>query len=109
MGVANSPKHFQQKMNDLFHGFEFIHAYIDELLISTKGDRIDHVQMIELMLNKMKEKVLKCNIEESLFVQTKMEYLGLWVTHDGVKPINRKIEAITNMKPSTYRKEVRNL
>ena len=26
MGVENSPDIFQQKMNDLFHGFEFIHA-----------------------------------------------------------------------------------
>ena len=26
MGVANSPAIFQQKMNDLFHGFEFIRA-----------------------------------------------------------------------------------
>ena len=26
MRVANSPDIFQQKMNDLFHGFEFIRA-----------------------------------------------------------------------------------
>ena len=38
MGVANSPDIFQQKMNDLFHGLEFIRAYIDDLLILTKGD-----------------------------------------------------------------------
>ena len=37
-----------------------------------------------------------------------MEYLGFWVTRDGVKPINRKIESITNMEPPTYRKEVPN-
>ena len=24
MGIADSPENFQQKMNDLFHGFEFI-------------------------------------------------------------------------------------
>ena len=36
-----------------------------------------------------------------------MEYLGFWVTRDGVKPINRKIEAITNILPPTSRKEVR--
>ena len=30
-----------------------------------------------------------------------MEYLGLWVTRDGVKPINRKVEEITNMMPPT--------
>ena len=29
MGVANSPEILQQKMNDLFQGFEFIRAYID--------------------------------------------------------------------------------
>ena len=33
MEVANSPDIFQQKMNDLFHGFEFICAYIDDLLV----------------------------------------------------------------------------
>ena len=34
----HSPEMFQLKMNDLFHGFEFICAYIDALLILTKVD-----------------------------------------------------------------------
>ena len=38
-----------------------------------------------------------------------MEYLCFWVTCDGVKPINRKIEAITNMASPTPRKEVQNV
>ena len=37
-----------------------------------------------------------------------MEYLGFCKTHDGVTPINNKTEAITNMKPHTFQKEVRN-
>ena len=36
MGVANLPEIFQQKMNDLFQGFEFISAYIEYLLILKK-------------------------------------------------------------------------
>ena len=36
MGVVYSPDIFQQNMNNLFHGFEFIHSYIDDLLILTK-------------------------------------------------------------------------
>ena len=52
----------------------------------------------------MKEIGLKCKIENYLFGQTKMEYLGLWVKRDGVKPMNIKIEAITNMKPHTSQK-----
>ena len=42
MGVSNSPDIFQDKMNKMFCGFEFIEAYIDELLIITKGDSSDH-------------------------------------------------------------------
>ena len=42
MRVANSPDILQQKMNDFFHEFDFIGAYIDELLESIKGDRKDH-------------------------------------------------------------------
>ena len=54
MEVENSPDIFQQKMNYLFHGFEFIRAYIDDLLILTKGDWTDHIHKLELSLNKLK-------------------------------------------------------
>ena len=43
MGVANSTDIFQQKMNDLFHVFEFIRAYIYDILILTKGYWKDHL------------------------------------------------------------------
>ena len=33
-------------MNDLYHGFEFICAYIDELLVLTKRNWTDHVQKL---------------------------------------------------------------
>ena len=62
MGVANPQDVFQQKMNHLFHGFEFICEYIDELLVLKKGDRTYHVQNLELMPNQLKGKVLKSNI-----------------------------------------------
>ena len=54
MGVAKFPKILQQKMNSLFHRFEFIHVYIDDLLILTKEDWTDHVQKLESTENKLK-------------------------------------------------------
>ena len=89
-------------MNELFYVFEFIRAYIDDILILEKWDWIDHVQNLELTLNKLKATTwLKCNTEKYFFGQTEMEYLGLWVTRDVVKNMNIKIEAINNMKPPT--------
>ena len=47
MGVENSQEIFQQKMTDLFHGFEFICAYLYDLLVLTKEDRKYHVQKLD--------------------------------------------------------------
>ena len=54
-------------MNDLFHGLEFICEYIDDVSILAKGYWTDHIHNIELTLNKIKEKGLKCDIERSFF------------------------------------------
>ena len=88
MGVANLLDIIQQKMNDLFRGFDLIRAYIDNMVILTKGYWTEYVQKLELTLNKLKGEGLKCNIEKSFFRKTEIEYLGFWVTHNGVKLID---------------------
>ena len=91
MGVSNSLDIIQEKMNEMFRGLELIQAYIDDLLIIMKGDWSDHLDKLELTLQKLKENGLKCNIEKSSFRQTKMEYLGFWVNSTGIRPINKKV------------------
>ena len=76
MGVANPPEILQHKMNDLFHGFEFIRVYIYDLLILNKGDWENHIHKLASKINKLKVEGLQCNIEKSLFGQTEMECLG---------------------------------
>ena len=71
MGVANSPDILQNKMNYLFHVFEFIRAYIDDLLVLTKEDWTDNVEKLELTIDELKGKGIKCNIEISFFGKTK--------------------------------------
>ena len=66
------------------HGFEFIRAYIDDLLVIIRCDWFGHLVKLELTLQKLKDNGLKCNIEKSFFRQTKMEYLGFWVTWTGI-------------------------
>ena len=88
MGVVNSLDILQEKMNEIFRGFEFIQAYIDDLLIITKGDWDDHLEKMEWKLHKLKDDGIKGNTEESFFGHTEMEYLGFWVTRTGIRPIN---------------------
>ena len=62
----------------------------DEMFILINGDGTDHLHRLELSLKKLKESRLEWNIERYFFGKPEMEYLGLWVTHNGVKPINKK-------------------
>ena len=36
-----------------------------------------------------------------------MGYLGFWVTQNGIRPINKKVEDMVNMTPSRTQKQVR--
>ena len=76
MGICNSPEIFQEKMNEMFRGFEFIRSYIDDLLIITKVDWYDHLNKLEQFLHNLKDNGLNCNIKRLFFRQTHMEYLG---------------------------------
>ena len=76
MGLCNSAAIFQEKMNKLFAGLEYIRAYIDDLLIISKGSFEDHLDKLEQVLNKLKAAGLKINASKSYFAQEELEYLG---------------------------------
>ena len=72
MGVCNSLDIFQEKMNEMFRGIEFIRAYTYDLLIITKFDWSDRLNKLELVLKMLRVNGLKCNIETFFFGQTKV-------------------------------------
>ena len=53
MGLCNSPDIFQEKMNELFDGLEYVRAYIDELLIISNGNFEDHLNKVKTVLKKL--------------------------------------------------------
>ena len=107
MGLCNSPDIFQEKMSDLMQGLEFTRAYIDDLLILSTGSFSQHLEHLDKVLSRLNECGLKINATKSFFARTELEYLGYWITRDGVMPLNKKVEAINNLAPPTNRTEVR--
>ena len=107
MGLCNSPDIFQEKMNELFTGFENVQAYIDDLLVLTKSLFEDHLVELDSVLKKLKRAGLKINASKSFFAQEELEYLGYWITREGILPIKKKIEAILKIARPTSRKELR--
>ena len=50
MGLCNSLDIFQEKMNELFSGFDYVGAYIDDLLVIIKGSYDDHLTHLDRIL-----------------------------------------------------------
>ncbi len=106
-GICNGPDIFQEKMAELFDGMDYIRAYIDDLLVLTKGNFDDHLDKLEITLQRVREAGLKVNAPKSFFARKELEYLGYLITRQGIRPIKRKIEAIQKIAEPTTKKELR--
>ena len=99
MGLCNSPDIFQEKMSELMNGLEFVRAYIDDLLTLTCDRFGDHLEKLEDVFKRLQNAGLKVNANKSFFAKGELEYLGYWVTREGIQPVAKKVEAIHQIEP----------
>jgi hypothetical protein len=107
MGLCNSPDIFQEKMNELFVGMDNVRAYIDDLLLITCGTYEEHLTELDEVLLRLRKAGLKVNAEKSRFCTGELEYLGYWITRDGIKPLPDKVHAIQKIAEPTNKKQLR--
>ena len=108
MGLSVSPDIFQEKMSELMAGLEFARAYLDDLLIISNEQGFEkHLQKLEIVLTRLQAAGLKINASKSFFGRTNLEYLGYNISREGIRPSQKKVEAILQIKPPTTRKQLR--
>jgi RNase H-like domain found in reverse transcriptase/Reverse transcriptase (RNA-dependent DNA polymerase)/Integrase zinc binding domain len=104
MGLCNSPDIFQEKMAELMDGLGYVLTYIDDLLVLSNKSYEDHLTKLEKVLQRLQDAGLKINANKSFFCQTELEYLGYWITRNGIMPVPKKIEAILKIaEPKTVK------
>jgi hypothetical protein len=86
MGFAGSADIFQAEMMDLMEALEYVRAYIDNLLVITRGTQEDHLDKLREVLRRLREAGLKVNAVKSHFCTHEIEYLGYILTREGIKP-----------------------
>ncbi len=67
MGFRGSADIFQAQMMDLMASLDYVRAYIDDLLIITRGTIEDHVSKIETVLTRLCDAGLKVNAAKLFF------------------------------------------
>ena len=86
---------------------EYVRAYIDDLLVTTKGSFEDHLDKLEAVLIKLQGAGLKVNANKSFFAREGLEYLGYWISREGIQPLTAQVEAIQRIAPPKNKRELR--
>ncbi len=107
MGLCNSPDIFQEKMSTLMEELEYVRAYIDDLLCLTKADFQDHLDKLEAVFVKLRDAGLKVNAKKSFFAKPELEYLGYWITRQGIQPVQKKVQAIQEIAAPKDKRQLR--
>jgi hypothetical protein len=107
MGFGGSADIFQAQIMDLMASLEFVQAYMDDLLIITRGRLDEHLQEMETVLSSLRDTGLKVNAAKSSFCAHEIEYLGYILTRKGIKPQPKKVQAILALNPPNNVKELR--
>jgi hypothetical protein len=107
MGIQNSPDIFQNIINDVMAGLENVRAYLDDILITTSGTFEDHLKEVQKVLDRLEKTGFAVNVKKSSFAVSEMDYLGYWITREGIQPQTKKVEAILRLKPPRTKRELR--
>ncbi len=106
MGFPDSADIFQAEMGNLIATLECIRAYIDNLLVITKGSLNDHLDKLKQVFIRLRDAGLKINATKSVFCVQETEYLGYILTRGGIKQQPKKVQAILALNPPNNIKEL---
>jgi hypothetical protein len=86
-GLTNSPAMFQTMMNEIFQDLitkGVVSVYLDNILIFTNSLE-EHHRITCLVLDRTREHKLYLRLEKCEFEKTKIEYLGVIISHNKCK------------------------
>ena len=71
------------------------HAFLDDIIIITKGTLNDHETEIKKVLTRLDKENLPISLLKCEFAQTEIVWLGYKISPDGITPIETKTNAFT--------------
>lgn len=107
-GLCNAPGTFQRLMERIFgdQSFHSVLLYLDDVIIFS-STVAQHLQRLEMVLSRLRQKGLKAKLSKCHFFQTEVKYLGHWMSREGVATDPNKISAVSDWKQPSDVTEVR--
>ena len=107
MGIKNSPDIFQAVMEEVLGDIEYARTYIDDILVTSSGSFEDHCAKLDKVLERLEKAGFRANVRKCFFGEAELEYLGYWLTRQGIQPQPKKVEAIMRLNPPKTKRQLR--
>jgi dihydroorotate dehydrogenase len=82
--IKIAPDVIQNIMSKLVQDMEYVKTYLDDLLILTNSSFKDHLLKLERVLARLPTAGMRVIISKSKFFAGQIEYLGYWITRQGI-------------------------
>ncbi|GBG65882.1 hypothetical protein CBR_g54173 [Chara braunii] len=107
-GLTNAPATFQAAMTTEFRHMldRFVLIYLDDILVYS-WSLDEHVEHLRTVLERLRQAKYKANHDKCEFARQELEYLGHYVTPQGIRPLADKIEALRVWPEPTNTTDVR--
>jgi hypothetical protein len=106
MGVSVAPDIAQEIMEECLRAVEDVECYIDDIgLFSTSWEK--HMKCLSECCARLEAKGFTVNVLKCQFGVKESDFLGHWLTPQGVKPLRKKIQGILDMQAPTTLPELR--
>ncbi|GBG74139.1 hypothetical protein CBR_g17850 [Chara braunii] len=107
-GLTNAPTTFHAVMTTEFRHMldRYVLIYLDDILVYSRS-LDEHVEHLRTVLEWLRQAKYKANCDKCEFAQQELEYLGHYVTPQGIRPLADKIEALQVWPEPTNTTDVR--
>jgi len=94
-GISFAPGYFQQVMDDITSDLPGAAVYLDDILCSGATAEA-HLRNLRRLLERLRDKGLRCWLEKSTFAQPQVVHLGHVLSSDGIHQ-SPKVDALNGM------------
>ena len=105
-GLTQAPAYFQALVNQVLEGISFAFGYLDDILIYSP-DMERHLEHVRVLFERLRIADLKLTKRKCSFMKAHVQYLGHYISGQGLEPVPEKLEALVKMPPPKDVTEVR--